>query len=207
MTAADTTHAVDLRSVFFEDPSGAAATMTAALAGEQPGEGIGGALGRMPDAARQAVLDRVGTAAAGLLEQNVTDIVGAAWRKHAALRDAALATLAEPGTVRAPELATHTVSFAHEPAVEIRLGETLVATVTLQIQVEMQIKCLTATVRRGRLTAIRAGTCELAGTLTLMGRELTRRRMTLDLAASLPLGRGIPLLADDTGEPGTPAAA
>ena len=207
MTTADTTHAVDLRTVLFDDPGEAAATMTAALLAGEPGEEIGGALRGMPDAAREAVLDRVGTAAAGLLEQNVTDIVGAAWRKHAALRDAALATLADPGTVREPELATHTVSFAHEPAVEIRMGEQVVATVTVQVQVEMRIACLTVTVRRGRLTAIRAGTAELEAVVALMGREVVRRRAVLDLPVALPLGRGIPLLAGGTGEPGTAAAA
>lgn len=40
-----------------------------------------------------------------------------------------------------------------------------------------------------------------------MGREIIRRRVALDLPVALPLGRGIPLLAGGTGEPGAAAAA
>jgi len=189
---------VDLRTVLFEDPSEAAATVTAALVGGKPGEEISGALGRMPDAAKKAVLDRVGTAASGLLEQSLTDVVGAAWSKHTALRDAAVATLAEPGAFREVELATHTVSFAHNPAVELRVGDSAIGTVTLQISVEMQIKGLKAVVRRGRLATINAGSSDIVGSLKLMDSRVAERRLTLELPLDLPLGNGIPLLAADT---------
>jgi hypothetical protein len=202
MTSADPTRVVDLRTVLFEDPSQAATVMTAALVSGQAGEDLGGALGRMPDSAKKAVLDRVGTAAEGLLDQNLTDIVGMAWSKHTVLRDAAVATLAEPGTVREVELAAHTVSFAHDPAVELRVGDHAIATVTLQIRLELQIKGLTAGVRRGRLTTISAGSCDIVGTLTLMDSQVTQRRVTLDLPLTMRLGKGISLLADDTEEPG-----
>ncbi|MEV6493136.1 hypothetical protein AB0M20_31620 [Actinoplanes sp. NPDC051633] len=189
--------AVDLRTILFEDPGKTAATITGELVGCKPGEEIGGALRRMPDAAKKAVLDRVGTAASELLDQDLTDIMGSAWSKHSALRAAALATLTDPSTVREPELGAHTMSFRHAPAVELRIGEHAVATVTLQIQLELQIKTLKVTVRRGRLTAIRTGSCDIVGTLKVMDSRVAHRTVTLDLPGTLSLGRGIDLLAGE----------
>lgn len=187
------TQAVDLRTILFEDPSRAADAITGALVDAKPGEELGAALGRMPDSAKKAVLERVGTAAGGLLELDITDIIGMAWRKHTALREAAAATLAEPGSMREVQMASHTVSFGHEPAVELWLAERKIATVALRIGLELRLRAVTACVRQGRLTAVGAGSCDAEGTLTIMDSVVARRQVTINLPLALRLGRGLNL--------------
>jgi hypothetical protein len=186
------TQAVDLRTILFEDPSRAAETVAAALVDANP-QDLDGALGRMPDAAKRAVLDRVGAAAGGLLELDVTDILGMAWRKHTALLQAAAATLAEPGSTREVQMASHAVSFGHEPGVELWLGDRKIATVDLRIGLELRLRAVTACLRQGRLVEVGAGSCDAEGTLTVMGSEVARRQVTINLPLALRLGRGLDL--------------
>jgi hypothetical protein len=188
---------VDLRALFFDNPAEAAGAVSAAVLGTS-GDDIGKTLGSMPDTAKKAVLTRVGDAATGLLEQDVTDVFANAWRKHTVIRSAAEATLAEPGAERKVNLATHTVSFAHEPSVEVRLGDRTIATVTLQVQLELLIKGLEAVIKAGRLTEVRAGTCDVDAALTIAGRPVAQRQIALPLPLAIRLRNGW-LLVDEPG--------
>ncbi|MBM2614919.1 hypothetical protein JIG36_05020 [Actinoplanes sp. LDG1-06] len=62
------TGTVDLRTLLFDDPAGAADALAATVLG-QPGGDMDGAVRAMPEAARKAALTRLTEAATGLLEQ------------------------------------------------------------------------------------------------------------------------------------------
>ena len=195
------TGAVDLRDLFFDNPDEAAEAMTAAVLGK-PGDEIGTFLEGMPAAAKKAALTRLTDAATGLLNQDVTDIFGNAWRKHETIRNAAEATVAQPGTERKVNLATHAVSFAHEPCVELWIGDRKIATVTLQAQLELLIKSFEAVIKAGRLIGVRAGTCDIDASLTVSGMPVAQRQMTLQLPLMLRLRNGWPLVDEPPREAG-----
>jgi hypothetical protein len=184
---------VDLRTLFFDDPGEASEALAAAMLGK-PGDEIGTTLGGMPAAARKAAVSRLTDAATGLLEQDVTDIFGNAWRKHEAIRAAAQATLDEPGSERKVDLATHAIAFAHEPSVELRIGDRKVATVALQIQLDLLVKGLLGVIKNGRLMRLQGGVCDVDGSLTVAGMQVAQRQVTLQLPLSLRLRTGWPLL-------------
>jgi hypothetical protein len=186
--------AVSVRSIFFNSPADAVAALTTAVGSGEAGEQIRGALGRMGDAGKSAVFGEVANVAADLLEFDVTDIFGAALGKHSALRREAAASLAEPHTERIAELATHSVSYDHRPSIEIHVANLPVAVIGLLVQLEIQVRGLLAVIRGGRLTAIRAGDCDLAGTLAIAGVRVAHRQVRLDLPLALRLGEGVRLL-------------
>jgi hypothetical protein len=92
------------------------------------GTDIRGALHSLPPLTREAALGQVTTAAAGLLDINLADVVAAGWRKHADLTAAARRTLAAPGSTDLVDLASHRVSTAQEPYVTILVNGHRVAT-------------------------------------------------------------------------------
>jgi hypothetical protein len=182
-----------LRAIYFDSPAEAVAGLTEAVR-SGAGDQLHGALGRMPAAAQTAVLGQVGSAAAGLLELDLAAILGLAWGKYAALRRAAEETAADWDTEQLVGLANHRVSFAHEPSVQVHVGDLPVAEIALRLELELRIKGLLAVVRGGRLTAIRTGRCEVGGTLTVAGRQVAERQISVELPRALRLGKGIALL-------------
>jgi hypothetical protein len=137
-----------------------------------------------------------------MLDLDVTDIVGQAWGKHSALRRAAAATLAAPDTEQLVEMMTHGMTFEHRPSVEIHVADLPVATIELVARLEITVHGMLAVVRGGRLTAIRAGTADLAGTLTFAGQQVAQRQVSLALPVVVRLRSGLALLD----EPATTSA-
>jgi hypothetical protein len=193
--------AVSVRSIFFNSPADAVAALTTAVGSGEAGEQIRGALGRMGDAGQSAVFGEVASVAAGLLELDVTEIFGAALGRHSALRREAAASLAAPHTERIAELATHSVSYDHHPSIEIHVANLPVATIGLLARLEFRVRGLLAVVRGGRLIAIRAGNCDLTGTLAIAGVRVAQREVRLDLPLALRLGDGVALLDEPAATP------
>ena len=194
MSVVDPPVRVDLRTVMFESPADAASTVANAV---RYGNEIGGAVERMPAAAKEAVLARIGEAATSLLEQqDLIDIFGKAWRKHLVFRPAAVETMAVPGAEMTVDLAVHKVSFGYEPIIDVRVGDWMIGTITIQVSVEALIEGVRAVVRGGRLTAIRSGSCNVESTLAVGGQEVLQLAASFNLPAVIHLNPGIPLLAD-----------
>jgi hypothetical protein len=74
------------------------------------------------------------------------------------------------------------------------------------MQLDLEIHGLLAAVRRGRLTGIQAGTCDITGTLKIADTQVARRKKSLDLPLAIRLKQGIPLL-DDAARPQPPREA
>jgi hypothetical protein len=182
-----------VRSIFFDSPDDAVTALGDALRSGDAADEVRGRLGRMPGAAKDAVLGEVGKVAAGVLEMDVTDIFRSAWTRHAALRAAAEASMDDPDGERVVPLATHSVSFEQEPGVEIRLADLPVATVILHVQLDIAVRGLLAVIEAGRLTHVRVGSADFSGALELAGRPLLERQRSVELSQALRLGRGIRL--------------
>lgn len=184
-----------VREFFFDSPEDAVRQLTGAVRSGDAAHEVRGALGDLPATGKNAVVAEVGKVAAGVLEMDVGDIFTVAWGKHADLRRAAAASLAEPDGEQVVGLATHTVSFAQEPGVAVHLAGHPVATVTLLVQLDIEVRGLLAVVKAGRLTAVRLGAGDLTGKLTLAGRLILSRSRTIDLPRAINLRDGIALTA------------
>ncbi len=142
---------------------------------------MGSALELLSETGRETAADQVAVVAHGLLDLDLGDLVVAGWRKQGQLAAAAERTAANPGSSEVVELATHRVSSAHHPFVELLVNNVRVATVTFDLEVEFIVKALVATVRDGHVVSLRSGTCDVVATLAAEGVQLASRRAHFEL--------------------------
>jgi hypothetical protein len=156
---------------------------------------IRSALDSLPPLTRDAAVDQVTTAAAGLLDVNLADVVAAGWRKHADLTAAARRTLAAPGSTDLVDLASHRVSAAQEPYVTILVDGHRLATVRFGLSLAFEISALLAEIQAGRLVTLRSGRCEVTGALAIQGINVITRQAHIDLPGVISFRGGIRLLS------------
>ncbi|MGW1769046.1 hypothetical protein ACWCQL_34000 [Streptomyces sp. NPDC002073] len=162
----------------------------------------------LSDAADRAVITALATAVEGFLGLDLVSLIGAGWSKHAALGAAARRTRRHPGSEEIVALATHTVTSAHHPQVDVLVDGVRAATVDVDLTLVFRITGLVAVVRDGRLTAVRAGDCAVEATLAVRQIVVAARHGRVDLPATLRLRAPVELLppapgtADAAGHPG-----
>jgi hypothetical protein len=141
----------------------------------------GTALELVSEAGREAASHQVAVVANGLLNLDLGDLVVAGWRKQGQLAAAAERTAANPGTSEVVELATHRISSAHHPFVELLVNDVHLATVTFDLEVEFVVKALVVTVRDGHVVSLHTGACDVAATLAAEGIQLASRQAHFEL--------------------------
>lgn len=143
-----------------------------------------------------AVSNQIATAAHGLLnlDLDLGELVVAGWCQFADLTAAAKRTVAAPGSVEVVDLATHSITWTHNPQIDVLVNDARVATVHFDLSIRFKVKGLVATVRHGRLMSFSSGGCEVTGTLAAAGRQLAQREAQFQLPLLVRLGDGIPLL-------------
>ena len=173
----------------------------------------GTALELVSEAGREAASHQVAVVANGLLDLDLGDLVVAGWRKQGQLAAAAERTAANPGSSEVVELATHRVSSAHHPFVELLVNDVHLATVTFDLEVELVVKALVVTVRDGHVVSLHTGACDLTAILAAEGIQLASRRAHFELPLvvrwplRLRLGGGSDPLPYGAKSPPTPTPA
>lgn len=181
---------VTVRAVLFPDPDPAAVTATQAWH-----DVLAGALDRVPASARPIVRRDLPSAVSGLLGLDLGLVLVSAWRQHRALLAAARTTQANPGAVEVVPLATHRITTAHRPYVEVVVNEATVVTLHLELSLSLDIDGVAATVRSGRLVAVQGGRCTVSVALGVEGQEVASRQgVIIDPAVTVSIGQGIALL-------------
>ena len=158
------------------------------------GTDLRGALDSLPPLTRAAAVDQVTTAAAGLLDINLADLVAAGWQKHADLTAAARRTLAAPGSTDLVDLASHRISTAQEPYVTVLVDGHRVATIRFGLSLAFEISALLAEIKAGKLVALHSGRCVVTGTLAIQDINVVTRQARIDLPGVIALRGGIRLL-------------
>ena len=143
-----------------------------------------------------AVSKQIAAAAHGLLnlDLDLGELVVTGWCQFADLTAAAKHTAAVPGSVEVVDLATHSITWTHNPQIDVLVNDARVATVHFELSIRFKVKGLAATVRDGRLADFSSGGCEVTGTLAAEGRQLAQREAEFQLPLRVRLGDGIPLL-------------
>jgi hypothetical protein len=151
-------------------------------------------LRRLSAAALHTVDQEIGAVASGLLELDLGDMLLAGWRKHAALTDAARRTLAAPASEEVLELATHRITSAYRPRVDVFVDNQKITTVEFDLTTVFDLTGLAAVVKAGDLVALRSGECLVTATLRLGDARLAERREKLDLVQRIRLDPPISLI-------------
>ena len=157
---------------------------------------LGRALENVPATLREAAVRETTNAAKGVLDVDLIGFLVSGWQKHHEVIAAARRTMAAPGSIELVDLATHQITATQRPAVNLLVDNNRVATVELGVSVVFDITALVAGIRGGRLVAVHSGHCEVTATLAIEDTKVISRQVHLELPGIIPLGQGIPLLAD-----------
>lgn len=149
---------------------------------------------RLTGSALETVDQEVGAVTGGLLELDLGDLLVAGWKKYATLTDSARRTLSAPGSEEVVQLASHQVTFTYRPHVDLLIDGARLNSFELDVTLVFELTGVSAVVRSGDLVALRGGTCEVTGTLTLEGAKLADRKGRFDSGILVPLPRPIPLV-------------
>jgi hypothetical protein len=151
-------------------------------------------------AAARILTSQIADALAQILDLDLTQIVLDGWSKHRELLAAARKTARSPGRTEEVQLADHRISSRHQPAIEVYLNGSRVATVQLELEVWIDLQSVIALVRGGRLVEIRAGDTGVGARLATAGHDIAERRIRCTAGVLIQLGSGVALL-DGTAAP------
>jgi hypothetical protein len=164
-------------------------------------DAAGGKLSRLTGDGREAANDALASAAAGLLDLDLGDVLIYAWRIQERLADAARETLRAPGRMEVVQLASHQVTSTYNPAVDLMVDGVRVHTFHFQLDLVLTIDVAAVIVQNGRLVAVKAGDGSVSGTLTLKmpggDATLLHQEQQIDLHLVIRVGNGIPLPSRD----------
>ena len=197
MTTTDIAEPVSARTILFGSDHDAVASLTHTLASGGITDVLGEALATFAETTRTAAVQELGRVASGLLAVDLSAVAVKAWRTHSTILAAARRTAPGPHTRELVEVATHDVSWAQEPYVELFVDGIRVATVHFELALDLEVTSLVVAIAGGRLTAVHSGRCEAVASLTAEGRMLAKRATQVELPLVLRLGDGIPLIGPD----------
>jgi len=158
---------------------------------------IGDALPAVSAGGRQIVEREMTSALSGLLGLDVGDILVGGWRRHRAIVAAAHATRANPTATEVVQLATHRITTAHRPYVDIIVNGGKVATVHFDLGLTVDLDGVLGTVRQARLVAIQDGRCTITAGLGCEGLEIASRQAVIDPSLTVRVGKGIAILDEE----------
>ena len=142
-----------------------------------------------------ALVEReVASATDGLLSLNLADLAAAGWKKYEALRQAAKRTRDKPTAEEIVALTTHQIESGHHPSIDVSVDGKTIATVKIDLQLTYTMAGVLAVIRQARLTAIRSGTCTVAGSLAIQQTSITKKQKKFDLPGVIRLRNGVQLL-------------
>jgi len=183
-------------------PSGAAGSLEDFLDAQRLSGWITSGAAHLTRDVQDALRHEVCTATDDLLNLDLVDVLVTGWRKHAALAAAARRTAAVPGSSEVVDLATHHITMAQRPYIDLVCDGVRVGRVQLELRLDVTVAGLVAVVRAGCLVAVQAGHCIVAATLLIENEPVAARSARLDLPLAVRLGAGVPLLSDH--EPAAP---
>ncbi|MEG3614135.1 hypothetical protein [Isoptericola haloaureus] len=144
-------------------------------------------------ATSEAVAAEVAAVADGLLDLDLGDVLLRGWRSSADLLAAGRRTARSPGR-EVVALATHRVTGSHHPRVDLMVDGVRLRRFTFELSVVLVLTGVAAVVEGGALVAVRGGSAEITGTLSLDGVRLVERRRTVDVGLLVHLRRPLVLV-------------
>jgi hypothetical protein len=193
-----TEHGTTLRAVLFESDAAAVASIAEAVrAGADLSrlKALSGALS-VP-----AVAD-IGREAGAFLQDDLAGILCTGWGRYGKLRDAARESLTEPGVKRLADVGAHTITWEHDPYVDVLQDGELLLRIKLAIALAIDVAYLAAEIQDGCLVAVRGGAGRGELSLAVGAAPPFRRPVNLDLSRAVRLRRPLRLAWADPPETG-----
>jgi hypothetical protein len=155
-----------------------------------------GVLGKLSSQAVASLNQQLTETTYGMLQMDLGELLQDGWRRHPSLVAAAHATVNRPAATELVELAKHTVSVRHHPAIDVHVNGVKLATIALELMLVIEVDALLAKVRQGRLVELQVGRCAATGVLLCESVRLVGASVHLDPAFVFGLGNGLVLVRE-----------
>ncbi len=131
-----------------------------------------------------------------LLDIDLVDIFCGGWTKLQQLQAYRDPDQHPPQEVSLVPIVTHRITSEHHPGLDIMVGPARVATVKLDVDLEVVLEAVVLKVQAGRIREVMTGAFQGEGTIKCRGKTLIARSTPkYNLPASIPLGDGIEIPA------------
>jgi len=134
-----------------------------------------------------------------LVNVPLTDVLTGAWKVNGQFTKYTDPAKYPPGKQSSVELLTHHIKSSYEPYVLLTLDGTPAGQIHFRLELDVTLKAGTLAIESGRFRRLEAGKCEVTGTLSCEGQEITQRKFhefAWKDGISLGVrGEGIPIVA------------
>jgi hypothetical protein len=122
-------------------------------------------------ASAQRVLDLIDK----LVDVPLTDVLTGAWKVNRQFTRYTDKTKYPAGKESTVELLTHHIKSSYEPYVRLTLDGEPAGKIDFRLELDVTLKAGTLTIESGKFRRLEAGKCEVTGTLSCEGQEITQR--------------------------------
>lgn len=126
------------------------------------------------------------------LDMDLLEILLSGWKKYRGLQQYRDRSKYPPNQTSLVPLGKHTLKSAHKPSVDVMADEVLLARVTLDVALSLEIEGLILAIRDARIREIAAGRCRGEARLACAGVEIVKKEIvSFDLPGRINLKEGI----------------
>lgn len=143
------------------------------------------ALKRCRSGLRELARQEVAEALSELLDFDLTDLLLDAWSHWDQLLEAADKTRADRQLRLPVEVAEQTFTGHCEATLDVTVDGSPKAELPVRLEIELTVRALVATLRRGCITAVTSGECRVEVLLAVDGVALSTETLTLDLTVTV----------------------
>jgi hypothetical protein len=149
------------------------------------------------DVSSAAVDDVVGQVRR-LLDTPLPEVLARVWEKAAAIQEFCDPAKHPPGESNLLQLAKHTVTWSHQPEIEVVFNETWRVEIRPSLKVDLTLEAGVLVIRDAKFMALKTGKLQVEATLAVQGVEIASHKAPFELPGELSFGEGIairPLIA------------
>ncbi len=127
-----------------------------------------------------------------IFDVSLSDILRGVWLDYQQIRECADQKKHPPDETIRVKLATHEITSAHRPELEIRIGDLPPIKILFEIKLSLTLSGPLLFIRDARIREVEVGACQAGGTVKCAGTTLLERETReMHLPGRISLGRGI----------------
>ena len=146
---------------------------------------------QLPGVSWSAVGNTLSDAMGTALDVSLSDILSRAWSTLETLQEYLDTDRHPPDEISMVPLATHTIHSSHEPSLELLSGEQIIAQLTFNVEVQLELEGIALKIRDGRIMGVASGAFQSTGSIQFEGQTLIARSTEqIQIPGSLSFGDG-----------------
>ncbi|CAN5535619.1 hypothetical protein BH09ACT7_BH09ACT7_13610 [soil metagenome] len=137
--------------------------------------------------ARRVLVEQVEATLRSVMNDTLADVIVGGWRAYGAIAQAIRKSRSQPGVDQIVPLRNHTIKTVRQHGIDIEVDGLPVTTLSVELDIDVQLFDAVAVVRDGHLAAVRSGQATAAARVTVEGVDIAHRTLTFPLTAQLVL--------------------